>query len=82
MNKTDEVANSIPHLAGIIVGLTLSIYFLILPSSFTLAGTYPLAFLFEAVGIAMFSSFTGAIVGIALNVLLEADFLDRYMRGE
>lgn len=82
MKRIEGFVRSLPLISGLSVGFLLVVDLMLLPSVYTMAGLYPLAFFFAIIGIALFGSFVGAIVGITLNVMLEPGFLDNYLRGE
>jgi membrane associated rhomboid family serine protease len=81
MTALERAIMEMPTVAGISIGFLLAVYLFLLPSIYTMAGLYPLAFAFAALGVAFFCSFIGAIVGITLNVILEPDFFKKYMES-
>jgi len=70
-----------PLVIGLVGGYVLALYIFLIPSMLILASDFPLAFWLASIGIAFFSSFMGAFIGVGMNVLMGKDFFDTYMKG-
>jgi hypothetical protein len=82
MNRIDKFIADLPLLTGLAVGSLFVIDLIQLPSLYITAALFPFAFFLSVVGIALFGSFIGAITGMALNVIMDPYFLDKYLNGE
>ena len=82
MSFVERLATEMPLLTGLATGYFLVVDLIQLPSLYITAAEFPFAFFLSVVGLALFGSFIGAIVGMTLNVIMDPEFLDRYLRGE